>query len=174
VNALVAPAGIIVEDGRQAEARETGEAEGDMGETWEEDETKTTAAGESLGRVEAMLRQRVLRCPNEVERERGGNFRTREGVQSGMFRMNPRDKARINVEREGDPKVRCQYATKRGRGRAWSVKSADGGEMGSEEVGGIVMFQRSEPAVLEPVRKGVTAEGESKKATEVLVKMACP
>ena len=107
-------------------------------------------------------------------RERGGNFRTREGVKSGILRMNPRDKARIKVEREGDPKARCQYATKRARGKAWSVKSADGGEMGSGEVGGTMMCQRSEPAVLEPVRKGVTEEGESKKATEVLVKRACP
>jgi hypothetical protein len=163
-----------MEDARRAEARETGEAEGDTEETWEEDKTKATAAGESLGRVEAMPRLRVLRCPKEVERERGGNFRTREGVKSGILRMNPRDKARIKVEREGDPKARCQYATKRARGKAWSVKSADGGEMGSGEVGGTMMCQRSEPAVLEPVRKGVTEEGESKKATEVLVKRACP
>jgi hypothetical protein len=41
-------------------------------------------------------------------------------------------------------------------------------------MGGIVMCQGSDPAVLAPVRKGVTEEGESKKATEVLVKRACP
>ena len=48
------------------------------------------------------------------------------------------------------------------------------GDGGCRETGGTVMCQRSEPAVLEPVRKGVTEEGESKKATEVLVKRACP
>jgi hypothetical protein len=54
------------------------------------------------------------------------------------------------------------------------VKSVDGGEMGSGEVGGTVMCQRSDPAVSAPVRKGVTEEGESKNATEVSVKRACP
>jgi hypothetical protein len=60
------------------------------------------------------------------------------------------------------------------------VKNADGGEMGdcgemgSGEAGGTVMCQRSDPAVLAPVMKGVTDEGESKNATEVLVKRACP
>ena len=49
----------------------------------------------------------------------------------------------------------------------------DGGEMGSGEVGGTVMCQRSDPAVLAPVRKGVTEEGESKNETDVLVKRAC-
>jgi hypothetical protein len=46
--------------------------------------------------------------------------------------------------------------------------------MGSGEVGGPMMCQRSDPTVLEPVRKGVTEEEESKIATEVLVKRACP
>ncbi len=54
------------------------------------------------------------------------------------------------------------------------MKSADGREMGSVEVGGTVMCHRSDPAGLVPVRKGVTEEGESKNATEVLVKIACP
>ncbi len=55
------------------------------------------------------------------------------------------------------------------------MKSADGGEMGSVEVGGTVMCHRSDPAGFAPVRKGVTEEGESKNATtEVLVKRACP
>ena len=54
------------------------------------------------------------------------------------------------------------------------MKSADGGEMGSGEVGGTVMCQRSDPTVLAPVRKGVTEEGESKNATEMLVNRACP
>ena len=55
------------------------------------------------------------------------------------------------------------------------MKSAECGGMGNgRETGGTVMCQRSEPEVLEPVRKGVTEDGESKKATEVLVKRACP
>ena len=54
------------------------------------------------------------------------------------------------------------------------MKSADGGEMKSGEVGGTVMCQRSDPAVLTPVMKGVTEEGESKNETDVLVKRACP
>jgi hypothetical protein len=53
------------------------------------------------------------------------------------------------------------------------VKSADGGEMRDGEVGGTVMCQRSDPAVLVPVMKGVTEEGESKNTTEVLVKRTC-
>ncbi len=59
-------------------------------------------------------------------------------------------------------------------GRAWSVKSADGGEMRSGEVGGTVMCQNSDPAVLAPVMKGVAEEGESKNATEGLVKRVRP
>ena len=113
--------------------------------------------------MEAMPRLRVLRWPKEVERERGGNLRTRAAVRAGILRMKPRVNARIKVEREGDPKARCQYATKRARGKAWSVKRADGGEMGSGLVGGTVMCQRSELAVLEPVRKKMTEEAESKK-----------
>ena len=54
------------------------------------------------------------------------------------------------------------------------MKSADGGEMGGGEVGGTVMCHRSNPAGLAPARKGVTEEGESKNATEMLVKRACP
>jgi hypothetical protein len=48
-------------EARQAEARETREAEEDSEETGEEDEPKATAAGESLRRVEAMPRLRVLK-----------------------------------------------------------------------------------------------------------------
>jgi hypothetical protein len=36
-------------------------------------------SGKTL-RVDAMPRRRRSRCPNAVERERGGNFRTREAV----------------------------------------------------------------------------------------------
>ncbi len=93
---------------RRAEERETREAEEDSEETGGEDEPKATAAGESLGRVEAMPRLRVLRWLKEVERERGGNFRTREVVRAGILRMKPRVKARTKVEREGDPNARCQ------------------------------------------------------------------
>ena len=95
-------------EARRAETRETREAEKDAEETGGEDEHEATAAGESLGRVEAMPRLRVLRWPNEVERERGGNLRTRAAVRAGILRMKPRVKARIKVEREGDPKARCQ------------------------------------------------------------------
>ncbi len=59
----------------------------------------------SLGRVEAIPR---LRGPKEVERERGGNFRTREAIRAGILRMKPSIKARIKLEREGDPNARCQ------------------------------------------------------------------
>jgi hypothetical protein len=55
-----------------------------------------------------MPRLRVLRLPKEVERERGENFRTREAAREGILRMKPGVKARIKVEREGDPNVRCQ------------------------------------------------------------------
>jgi hypothetical protein len=106
VNASVAPAG--VGEARRTEARETPEAEREAEETGEKDEHKETAAGESLGRVEAMPRRRVLRWPNEVERERGGNLRTRAAVSRGILRMKPRVKARMKVDREGDPNARCQ------------------------------------------------------------------
>ena len=55
------------------------------------------------------------------------------------------------------------------------MKSAECGGMGNgRETGGTVMCQRSDPAVLAPVMKGVTEEGESKNETDVLVKRACP
>jgi hypothetical protein len=104
-------------EARRAEARETREAEEDSEETGGGDEPKATAAGESLGRVEAIPRLRVLRWPKEVERERGGNFRTREAVRAGILRMKPRAKARIKVEREGDPNARVEVHAKRQGGR---------------------------------------------------------
>jgi hypothetical protein len=56
-----------------------------------------------------MPRLRVLKWPKEVEIERAGNFRTREAVREGILRMmNPRVKARIKVEREGESNARCQ------------------------------------------------------------------
>ncbi len=103
---MVAPAGMG--EARRAEARKTREAEKDAEETGGEDEHKAITAGESLGRVKAMPRLRVLRWPKEVERERGGNLRTRAAVRAGILRMKPRVKARIKVEREGDPNARCQ------------------------------------------------------------------
>ena len=93
---------------KQGEQRRARHARQRAEETGAEDTHKETAAGESLGRVEAMPRLRVLRCSNEDERERGGNLRTRAAVRAGILRMKPRVKARIKVEREGDPKARCQ------------------------------------------------------------------
>jgi hypothetical protein len=43
------------------------------------------------------------------------------------------------------------------------VKSVDSEEMRSGKVGGTVMCQRPEPAVLKPVRKKMTEEAKSKK-----------
>ena len=106
VNVCVASAGRV--ETRRAEARETREAEEESERTGREDEPKATAAGESLGRVEAMSRLRVLRRPKEVERGRGGNFRTREAVRAGILWMKPRFRARTKVEREGDPNARYQ------------------------------------------------------------------
>jgi hypothetical protein len=82
-------------------------------------------------------------------------------------------KALRKVEREGDPSARCQYDTNRARGRAWRVKRAEGGETIGGATG-TVRVQRSGLTGLEPVRKGKTAEGESKNCTEVLVKTANP
>ena len=61
----------------------------------------------------------------------------------------------------------------RQRSERWSVKSVECG-WGMGETGGTVMCQRSDPAVLAPVMKGVTEEGESKNATEVVVNRAYP
>ncbi len=41
-----------------------------------------------------------------VERERGGNLRTRVEVSRGIPWIYPREKARRKVDREGDPKQR--------------------------------------------------------------------
>ncbi len=42
------------------------------------------------------------RCPYELERERGGNLRTRGAVRVGIPWMNPRAMARVKVEMEGE------------------------------------------------------------------------
>ncbi len=82
-------------------------------------------------------------------------------------------KALGKVEREGNPKVRCQYETNRARGRAWRVKRAEREEtMGGAT--GTVSVQKSALMGLEPVRKGKAAEKESKILMKVLVKTANP
>jgi hypothetical protein len=103
-----------------------------------------------------------------VERARGGNLRTREGVRAGMLRMKLALRALRKVKREGDPNARCQYETNRARGRAWRVKREEGGETIGEATG-TVRVQRSALTGLKPVRKGKAAEGESKIFTEVLI-----
>jgi hypothetical protein len=60
-----------------------------------------------------------------VLRERGGNLRTREEVSVGIPWMNPRERARVKVEMEGEPKARCRYETKRAKGRLERVKLAE-------------------------------------------------
>jgi hypothetical protein len=39
--------------------------------------------------------------------------------------MNPRERARVKVEMEGEPKARCSYETKRAKGRLERVKLAE-------------------------------------------------
>jgi hypothetical protein len=60
-----------------------------------------------------------------VDRERGGNLRTREAVSVGIPWMKPRERARVKVEMEGEPKARCRYETKRAKGRLERVKLAE-------------------------------------------------
>ena len=60
-----------------------------------------------------------------MDRERGGNLRTREAVSEGIPWMKPRERARMKVEIEGDPKARCRYETKRAKGRLERVKLAE-------------------------------------------------
>ncbi len=92
------------------------------------------------------------------------------------MQMYLRDRARRNVDREGDPNERCQYATNLAAGSSCKVKRAAGGEgvgIGGAG-GGIDRDQRSDWAVLDPVRKGRIARGESKNNTDVLEKTARP
>ncbi len=87
--------------------------------------------GESA--VDAMPWRSVSRCPKAVKRERGGNLRRREVVRAGIPWMNPRERTRMNVVREGEPKARCQYTTKRAWGKTWREKRAFDAE---REIGG--------------------------------------
>jgi hypothetical protein len=70
------------------------------------DRARHVEGGERV--VDAIPCRSVSRCPKAVERDRGGNLRRREVVRSGIPWMNPRDRAFINVVREGEPKARCQ------------------------------------------------------------------
>ena len=65
-------------------------------------------AGGSFLRVEAIPFRRVSRCPNEVDRDSGGYLATSLGVRRGIPWMKPSFNARRKVEREGEPKARCQ------------------------------------------------------------------
>ena len=60
-----------------------------------------------------------------MDRERGGNLRTREAVSEGIPWMKPRERARVKVEIEGEPKARCRYETKRAKRRLDRVKLAE-------------------------------------------------
>ena len=57
-------------------------------------------------REEARFFRSMSRCPNAVWGERGGDLRTREAVSWGIPWMNPRERARVKVEIEGEPKAR--------------------------------------------------------------------
>ncbi len=59
-------------------------------------------------RVDAIPWRRVSRWPYAVARAKGGNFLTRAGVSLGIPWIYPRERARRKVEREGEPKQRCQ------------------------------------------------------------------
>ena len=98
-------------------------------------------------------------------------MRTRVWVKRGIPWIYPRDKARKKVEREGEPKLRWWYATKRAAGREAREKRAVWGDRGIGR-GGTEKNQRSEERALDPVRKGWGEEGVSKRDTEVEVKMA--
>jgi hypothetical protein len=58
------------------------------------------------GRVEERPLRSRSRCPYELERERGGNLRTREAVRVGIPWINLWAMARVKVEMEGEPKER--------------------------------------------------------------------
>ena len=77
------------------------------------------------------------------------------------------------MEREGEPKLRWLYATKRAAGREAREKRAVLTARGIGG-GGTEKNQRSDEGVLDPGRRGGVEVGESKIETEVEVKMACP
>ena len=127
--------------------------------------------GGGVLRVDATPCRKVLRCPYAVARERGGNLRTRVWVSRGIPWIYPRERARRKVEREGEPKLRWWYATKRAAGREAREKRAVLGDRGIGR-GGTEKNQSSEERALDPVRKWWGEEGVSKRDTEVEVKMA--
>ncbi len=61
---------------------------------------------EIWGRVEERPLRSRSRCPYELERERGGNLRTKGAVRVGILWINPLAMARVKVEMEGEPKER--------------------------------------------------------------------
>jgi hypothetical protein len=64
--------------------------------------------GGEIRRVDATPFLSWSRWPNAVEREGGGNLRTRMEVTRGIPRIYPRERARRKEEREGEPKQRCR------------------------------------------------------------------
>ncbi len=64
--------------------------------------------GETVLRVEEIPFRRVSKCPKEVDRDSGGYLETSLGVRRGMPWMKPFVRALMKVEREGEPKARCQ------------------------------------------------------------------
>ena len=93
-------------------------------------EAAARQVGGGVLRVDATPCLKVSRCPYAVARERGGNLRTRVWVKRGIPWIYPRDKARKKVEREGEPKLRWWYATKRAAGREAREKRAVLGDRG--------------------------------------------
>ncbi len=79
----------------------------------------------------------ISKCPNEVDRETGGYLATRWWVRWGMPRMKPCLRARRKVERDGEPKARCQLATKRAAGKDCTEKNADGDSGRDARWGGV-------------------------------------
>ena len=63
---------------------------------------------ETVFRVEEIPFRRVSKCPKEVESDKGGYFETSLAVRRGMPWINPFVRALTKVEREGEPKARCQ------------------------------------------------------------------
>ncbi len=77
-----------------------------------------------------------------------------------MPRMKLEDRASRNVEREGEPNARCQYATKRACGNSCKEKKTDGEWLGCGREG-TCRYHKSSKGALVPVRKERVAWGES-------------
>jgi hypothetical protein len=84
--------------------------------------------------------------------------------------MKPSFKARRKVEREGEPKARCQLATKLAAVRDCNENKEDGGCKGAATAreraagaGGTDKCHEPASAALRPVRKGKVEVGVSKK-----------